>query len=159
MDHNDYLLDQDGVNWEGILSDWSWLIPISFTIWLVNRFGDLFIVLDDESVHMLDTGRGVIERLADNRDDFCKKIDEGPNAEKWLLISLVDDLVRSGKVLKAQTVYSFNIPPVLGGKYAPENFEVMDLSVHYSILGQIHEKIKDLPAGTKIGEIKIANGK
>lgn len=158
MNINDYLLDQDGVNWGHILSDWSWLIPTSFTVWLANRFGDLFIVLDDGSVHLLDTGRGVIERLADNRDDFCKKMDEGSNAENWLLISIVDELVQSGKVLKAQTVYSFIKPPVLGGKYDPQNFEVTDIAVHYSVFGQLLKKIKDLPEGTKIGEIKITNG-
>src|ERR1700677_919723 len=144
MDLNDYLLDQDGVDWGRLLSDWSWVTPPSYTIWLANRFGDLFIVLDDGSVHMLDTGRGIIERLADDRDDFCKKIDDKERAESWLLISIVDDLVRTGKVLKAKTVYSFINPPGLGGKYDPQNFEVTDIAVHYAVFGQLLKKIKDL---------------
>lgn len=38
------------------LRDWAWLLPSTLTVWLINRFGDLFVVLDDGTVHMLDVG-------------------------------------------------------------------------------------------------------
>ena len=56
MNVNDYLIDQTGLDWAELLSDWHWLLPEDFTLWLVNRFGDLFIGLGDGSVQMLDCG-------------------------------------------------------------------------------------------------------
>jgi hypothetical protein len=52
----DYLIDQSGIDWPKTLASWSWLVPPEFTLWLVNRFADLFIVLADGTVHMLDVG-------------------------------------------------------------------------------------------------------
>jgi hypothetical protein len=52
----DYLIDQSGIDWPKALCSWSWLLPPEFTLWLVNRFGDLFLVLPDDTVHMLDVG-------------------------------------------------------------------------------------------------------
>lgn len=54
MTLNDYLLEQDGVDWNESLQAWGWLLPERFTLWMANRFGDCFIVLDDGSVEMLD---------------------------------------------------------------------------------------------------------
>ena len=65
MDVTDYLIDQQGIEWPTLLRDWSPLLPESFTLWLVNRFGDSFVVFDDGSVNMLDIGAGLLERLAD----------------------------------------------------------------------------------------------
>jgi hypothetical protein len=33
--------------------------------------------------------------------------------------------------------------------------EPTDVSVHFGILGQIHEQVEDLPPGAEIGEIKF----
>ena len=54
----------------------------------MNRLGDLFAIFDDGSIHMLDVGVGTLTRLADNRDDFSTKTDQGDNAENWLMLSL-----------------------------------------------------------------------
>src|SRR5262249_54875629 len=67
---NDYLIEQSGIDWPTVLHDWSWLLPHKFKVWLVNRFADLFLVLPDRSVHMLDVGAGTLTRMADSRDDF-----------------------------------------------------------------------------------------
>jgi hypothetical protein len=68
MDINDYLIDQTEKDWGALLRDWVPPLPSSFTLWLVNRFGDAFVVSDDDgSVHMLDVGGGTLARVADNR--------------------------------------------------------------------------------------------
>jgi hypothetical protein len=75
----DYLIDHQQSDWSAILADWVWLLPKDeFTIWLMNRYGDLFLVLEDGTVHMLDVGNGSLEKLAESRDDFCRKLDEAP---------------------------------------------------------------------------------
>lgn len=147
---SDYLIDQEGKDWVELLSDWGMLLPNSFTVWLVNRFGDIFAVFEDDSVHLLDVGCGTIERVAENRDDFANKIDKDDNSNKWLMIDLVDSCMEAGLELSPNQCYGFKVPPILGGSYKVENIEPTDLSVHYSLLAQINEQTKDLPDGTKI---------
>jgi hypothetical protein len=147
---NDYLIDQKGVNWPEVLRPFHWVLPESFTLWLVNRFGDLFTVLEDGSVHHLDIGTAMLARLADSRDDFAKKLDVDNNANDWLMIPLVDRLVASGKVLAPGQCYSYVQLPVLGGDYSVENTVVRDIPAHFAALGPIHEGIRDLPDGTKV---------
>jgi hypothetical protein len=116
----------------------------------VNRFGDVFVVLDDESVHMLDTSIGVLTRVADNRADFADKIDLGPNANSWLMIPLVDRCVTAGVVLQAGQCYGYRIPPLFGGEYTVENVEPTDRSVHYALMADICCQTEKLPDGTKV---------
>jgi len=150
MDINDYLLAQDGIDWNDVLSDWTWLLPKEFTLWLVNRFGDLFITLPDGSIQMLDLGAGTLETLADSQDSFCDLIDQDDNDKDWLMIPLVDECMANGLVLGNSQCYSYKLAPALGGEYNFENTEVCDISVHYSIFGQVHKQIKDVPDGTTV---------
>lgn len=155
MDINDYIIAQAGRNWSDLLAGWRAALPESFTLWMVNRFGDLFTVYDDESVHMLDVGAGCLERLADNRDHFCSLIDVGENANNWLMVPLVDACVSSGMVLESNQCYGYKVPPILGGEYRISNVEPTDLSVHYSLLADIYRQTKDLPDGTKVRIVVI----
>lgn len=147
---DDYLIDQSNIDWSAALAGWSWLLPAEFTLWIVNRFCDLFLVLDDHSVHMLDVGVGSLRRVAESRDDFCDKIDEEENANNWLMIPLVDELVDSGMVLNPGQCYGFKIPPVLGGRYDVENCGAISIPDYLGAFGSIHERIRDLPDGSKV---------
>jgi hypothetical protein len=155
MNIHDYLVDQSGKDWPEFLSDWLGVFPSPFALWLVNRFGDLFAVLEDGSVHMLDVGAGAMKCVAKSRDDFAIQISVGDNANNWLLIPLVEQCVAAGLQLSRNQCYGYKIPPMLGGKYDVENIEPTDLSVHYSILADIFWQTKNLPKGTRIGKIVI----
>ena len=150
MNIHDYLIDQQGKNWSELFSDWGSLVPHSFTLWLVNRFGDAFLALDDGSIHMLDVGGGSFKRVADSRDHFASLLDVEDNADNWLMIPLVDACVAAGMTLGAHQCYGYQHPPLLGGQYTVENFEPTDLSVHYGFLASIFEQTKDLPDGTRV---------
>jgi hypothetical protein len=150
MNVHDYLIDQNGKDWAELLSGWLGALPPSFTLWLVNRFGDVFVVFEDDSVHMLDVGIGAIRRVADNRDHFSTEIDADNNANNWLMVPLVDRCVAAGLNLGDNQCYGYKIPPMLGGEYAVGNFEPTDLSVHYSFLAEIYQQTKDLPDGAQI---------
>ena len=147
---DDYLVEHGGKDWANLLSGWADLLPASFTVWLVNRFGDAFLIFDDGSVQMLDVGAGVVKRLAESRDDFTRQIDVDDNARNWLLIPLVDRCCASGLTLDKGQCYSYRIPPMLGGHYDLENTVALDLSAHYSVLGDIFSQTKDLPDGTPV---------
>jgi len=155
MNIHDYLIEKSGKDWSELLSGWLGVLPASFTVWLVNRFGDVFAVFEDGSVHMLDVGTGVMQRLADSRDDFAALIDAGDNANNWLMIPLVEQCVAAGLTLSGGQCYGYKIPPILGGKYAVENVSPTNLSVHYSLLADIFRQTKDMPDGTRIKAVVI----
>jgi hypothetical protein len=147
----DYLQDPFEFDWPVLLAEWEWLLPEDeFTIWLMNRYGDLFLVFEDGSVHMLDVGRGSVEKLAKSRDDFLRKIDEGENANDWLMIPLVERLNELDKTLRTGQCYSFVTPPVLGGEYTAENTTTLGVTEHYGVYASIHRQIRDLPDGSKV---------
>lgn len=152
----DYLIDQSGIDWSTALSSWSWLLPPEFTVWLVNRFTDLFLVLPDETVHMLDVGVGTLTKVAESREDFCTKIDMGYSANEWLMIPLVDRLVSAGLILHPGQCYGFKIPPVMGGKYSVDNCGPLAIWDYLGAYGSIHEQLKNLPDGTEV-VLKVVN--
>ena len=131
MSIQDYLIDHEGFDWRLLLTEWTWLVPNEFTIWLMNRFGDLFLVSDDGSVHMLDVGVGSLKEIARSRDDFHVKVKEVDNANDWFMIPLIDQLVGAGITLKKGQCYSYKQPPVLGGDYTIENTCVLRIAEHY----------------------------
>jgi len=150
IDVHDYLLDQSGKDWAELLSGYADVLPRSFTVWLVNRFGDVFVAFDDGTIHMLDVGNCLITEIAGSRDEFATLIDLDDNANHWLMIPLVDQCVAAGMFLRDSQCYGFKVPPILGGAYELKNIEPTDLSVHYSFLSDIYRQTKDLPEGTKV---------
>lgn len=146
----DYIIDHQDFDWSNLLKYWAWMLPEEFTIWLVNRYGDLFIVFEDGSVYMLDVGIGTLCKLAESRDDFCIKVSEGNNANNWLMIPLIDELEKIGKKLLLGKCYSFVISPALGGDYTIENTCVLTIAEHYGVSALINEQIKGLQEGTQV---------
>jgi hypothetical protein len=152
----DYLIEQQGKDWAELLSEWAPPLPRSFTVWMVNLFGDVIAVFEDGSVHLLDMGCGTLERLADSRNHFCDLADRKDNASNWLMIPLTDACRAAGMVLAESQCYSFKVPPILGGDYNVENVAPCNLSVHYSFMADIARQTRDLPDGTKV-EIVVVN--
>src|SRR4051812_19826724 len=89
MNVHDYLIAQAGLDWQSLLEEWHWLLPAQFRVWLLTRAGDLFIVVPDGSIHMLDVGAGTLQQVANDRDKFCVRIDEAGVANDWLMIPIV----------------------------------------------------------------------
>jgi hypothetical protein len=155
MNINDYLIDQTGKDWTRILRPWMPPLPANFTLWLVNRFGDLFVVDDDGggSVSMLDVGTGGFHKVADSRDHFAQLIDQGDNANNWLLLPLVDRCRAAGIVLTANQCYTFKLPPMLGGKYVLSNVAPIDIDVHYAFAAEMYQQAKDAPIGASVRSV------
>jgi hypothetical protein len=145
-----YLIELDGRSWGKLLAPWSPPLPARFTVWMVNRLGDVLAVFEDQSVHFLDVGRGDLSRIADNREDFVFHMDQDSNANDWLAIPLVDHCVFAGLILKPGQCYGYKTPPVLGGDYAIDNLVPTDLSEHFEVLGDLFRQIRDLPDGATV---------
>ena len=156
MNLKDYIDEHSGPDWPKLLEHWHWRLPTKFTIWFANRFGDLFLVLDDGSVHRLGVGDGTLQMVAQNRNEFWEKLDDENVANDWLMIPVVDRLVAAGKTLRPGECYCYRLLPILGGGYGIDDFVVKDLAFVYASFGPIHERIKDLPEGTQI-EFKVVD--
>lgn len=156
MDINDYLLDVTDVDWSTTLSPWLSLVPDEMTIWLVNRFGDIFAVLDAGSIHMLDVGGGTFERIANSRDEFCTLLDMDDHASQWLMVPLIGKLVAAGKRLQDGCCYGYLQSPILGGDYTVDNTIVIPITEHYGVNASIHARVKDLPEGSPV-RVNIIN--
>jgi hypothetical protein len=150
MPITDYLIAQDGIDWEPLLRPFHTLLPAEFTVWLVNRYGDVVFVRDDGTVHFLDIGGGSVKRLAQSRDEFLELIDQSDNANQWLMIPLVDRCVAAGVTLPPGHCYSYRQSPVLGGDYTVANTAVVPLAEHYGLYGALYERLKDAPDGTRV---------
>ena len=146
MNLGDYLIDQEGKDWQALLRDWSF--PEAFTIWMVNRFGDLIVIYDDGSVHWLDVADGGMERIAGDAESF--KAQFATNPEQWLLSPLVDRCIAAGLTLSPQQCYGYKTPPILGGKCEVENIVPISLAEHYSFHAYLHKQTEDLPDGAQV---------
>lgn len=142
---DNYLIDQTGIDWQTALLTWSWLVPPDFTLRLFNRIADLFLVFPDGTVHMLDVGAGTLTKVAENRDDFTVRIDQGDNANDWLAIPVVDKFVAAGFHLQPGQCYGFKKRPILGGDYTVENFAPISVWDYLGAYGSIHDQLRGLP--------------
>ena len=132
MNITDYLIAPAGKDWSRLLSCWVPPLPPRFSVWLVNRMGEVFAVIDSGAVLRLEVGTGTCEEVARSREHFAQLLDGADHAERWLRISLVDACRRAGVVLRANECYGFKIPPTLGGCYEISNLVPTALAVHYS---------------------------
>jgi len=149
-DLNDYLLDVGDAQWAELMADWSFVVPEDFTVWFANRFGNVFMVYPDGSVHLLIIDDGTLLCLAEGREQFALAIDRGNNASEWLMMPLIDACVAAGLTLTPGRCYGFKQLPVLGGTFETDNIEVIDVAVYFSLAAQINEQIRDMPPGTKV---------
>jgi hypothetical protein len=144
-DVTSYLLDIEEIDWSEALSTWGWLLPNELSIWMVNRFGDLFLIADDTSILHLDMGTGSISQLAKDEAQFIELVTDADHANNWFFVPLVDQLVDSGTVLDAKQCYGFKVLPLLGGSYELDNIAVFPTAEYIRTMGHLHEQLKDLP--------------
>jgi hypothetical protein len=155
---NELTISPAGVDFDDLLSDWRWLVGEEYQPVVISALGDLFLRHDDGRIFWLNTGWGQLTEVAESGEEFKKLMVQPNNAAEWFIPNLVGDLLSSGKKLGGRVLQLSNSAG-LGGEINPDNFEPTSLSVHFSVLGQIHEQVKDLPEGTPIGEIKIREAK
>lgn len=138
-----------------ICSDWQWLLNHAYTPIMISLSGDMFLSNEDGSIHWLDTGTGKLKKVAQSSNDFFLLLNDIDNIENWLLASTILDLIESGLVIKENQVYSCKVMPIINGDYSLTNFEATDISVHFSMTGQICRQLQDIPDGTKINKVVI----
>ena len=150
MNHQKYLTTPT-IPTDPILQDWRWLIGPTLKLWRITLTGDAFLLdPSDNSIHFLDTISGTIEKVAPNEAGFEAALKTADNADRWLMPHVVKGQAALGMRPGPNQCLSFKIPPALGGQIDPDNIELCEVTVHFSMAGQIHRQVKDLPPGTKI---------
>ncbi|MGH7954286.1 MAG: T6SS immunity protein Tdi1 domain-containing protein [Limisphaerales bacterium] len=152
---NELTVDFQKPGADDLLRDWRWLLGDSMQLLLVSAIGDMFLADSAGLVFWLDIGTGQLQQIATSVDEFQQLRQQHDHADQWFIPLLVGDLITSGVRLSPGQCYSYKKPPILGGAIEPANFQPTDLSVHFSVLGQIHRQVKNLPPGTKISDIEI----
>jgi len=138
-----------------LLSEWRWLLDTSYQIVLVSSLGDLFLADAAGRIHWLDAGAARLTEVAASLDEFQQLRQQPVHATEWFATQMVGDLLQSGLRLARGQCFSYKVPPMLGGAWEAANFEPTDLSVHFSILGQVCRQVRDLPEGTPVSSVKV----
>jgi len=149
------IIKTDALPFDTLLSDWRWLVPRDCEPVLMTAFGDLFLRVPSGCVYFLDLMSGDFKRVAGSLEEFERLCEDGERRRSWLVGFLLLEVRKLHGELAAGECYSCQTPLSLGGRLEAANFERIDLQVHYSILGQLHQQTKHLPPGTKIDSVKI----
>jgi hypothetical protein len=92
-----------------------------------------------------DGATGTLDRLADKVEDLADLLEVDVLRQNWLLTKLVDQCIEAGLNLKPGQVYSYKVPPSLGGTMELDNVEVMDAADHYHSMAEIQLMLDELP--------------
>jgi hypothetical protein len=152
----DLIKDIEKIDLEDITSDWEWLIGDYKNVLMVSKFGDMFLVNPDSEIVWLDTGTGTVTKVASSTTEFEEHLKNEEKVDHWFLPGLYLELESLSLILKENEVYSFQLLPALGGKYTADNIKPTDMSVHFSINGQVFRQLKNVPEGTEI-KIEVIN--
>lgn len=156
IDYRQFIKNISKIDLEDICSDWQWLLSNEYTPIIVTLSGDMFLSDKEGAISWLDTGTGQLKKIAQSLNEFLSALTDIDNIDNWLLASTVLDLIESGLILKENEVYSYKVMPIMNGDYSLTNLKATDISVHFSLTGQICRQLQNIPNGTKINNVTIA---
>ncbi|MDP9441104.1 MAG: DUF1851 domain-containing protein [Actinomycetota bacterium] len=136
------------------LESWEWMEVRGKTPVLASLFGDV-ILQDASGFWFLDTVEGSLVWAWASRDELQSTLSTEEGQDQYLLAGLAFAAHDAGITLAEHEVYSFKVPPVLGGHFDVANVEPTDFVVAINLAGQLHEQIKDLPPGSKISGFTV----
>jgi len=159
MTLNDLTVNFEHIDSKTLLEDWVWLVGQAKLPILLLASGDAFLQdINSGKVYFLDTGFGQVEEAAESAQELQELLSNKDFVVDYFSVNLVGDLIQNGLLLDVGQIYSMDIPPVLGGEPSTGNVSPTDIEVHFSIAGQIHRQLKDLPEGTKITGFNVIDG-
>lgn len=117
------------------LDEWRWRIGPEAKLLRVSLFGDLLLQTPDGHMHWLDTGANTYyEEIATDREDWLRTMCN--NLPLLFHASTLLHLRSMEYSPKATWVYSWILPPMLGGEKSADNVNTVPAGVHLSVTGQ-----------------------
>jgi len=154
MKLSDLTLQNNEYDSDDLLSGWRWLVGNDGHVIVVTKAGDAFLEKQN-GVYFLNLGENRFDKICDSISIFKEHLADRDFVAKHFLPQVLNEFMSSGHTLDASEVIGFKLPPTVGGSFDLDNLEATDVSVHFSILGQIALKNRDLPSGTPIGKFTI----
>lgn len=153
---DDLTVNFSGIDASEIVEDWRWLVGGQRLPILLTALGDAFLQdVSDGSVHLLAVGPGTTEQVAASFEELRALLNDKEFVVENFAPRIVAELRGLGQTLFPGQIYGYKVPPVLGGKYSTENLEPTDILVHFSVLGQTHRHLQNVPEGASITGITI----
>ena len=149
----DIIIETDNIDWNRILQHWSWLFVkgTTFNVWILTKFADLFVNMDDDSIWRLDTGAGTFDPIAKSKDEFSELIDSNDNFGFWFMPGLISRLESEGKRLQENQCYGFITPTGFKeGSYSVAKIKVCDIEKYFMTMGDLWGRLQDVEDGTKV---------
>jgi hypothetical protein len=137
------------------LASWQWLPVHDKHPFRVTPFGDIFL-RDRVGIYFLDTIQGALEPVCATEAELDAILASPEGADRFLLSEFVADVRASGVNLEADQCFNFVIDLVVGGEFDVANVQALDFVAAVSAAGQIHYQVKDLPPGTPIISVEMA---
>lgn len=140
----------------GGLESWGWIGLEGLRPLLVTATGDVFFEASDAIV-FLDTIEGDLLVAAADMTGLATVLSEPDGRDRWLLEGLLRAVQARGAGLADGQCYDFAVAPVLGGPIEADALAPFNFEVKLNIAGQLHEQVRNLPPGTKIGKVTISD--
>jgi len=148
---NDLVADVDDDTLDGLLDSWRWLVGEAATPVLATVVGDLFFVNEETGeVLLLDAAAGEASVVVEDANDFRGKLSDGAFVREHFFVELLGDLLSAGLNADAGQVLVHKQPLVLDGDDDLDNMHALDASVHFHLMGQIHEQVANTPDGEEV---------
>lgn len=131
---------------------WSWLVREPWEPIVCSMIGGVFLETPSGEVHWLDTGRGLVEPVAQCREHFEELVRSSPDVvDEWFLPPLVERLHGAGKKPNDGECYGFTILPVFAeGKYDTDNMFVVPVREQLVGSASIHRQLNGVPDGASV---------
>lgn len=138
---------------------WAWLLPEPWTPLVCSMVGGMFVERPNNEVYWLDTGTGLVERVAYSRARFEEMIRVSPDlVDEWFLPPLVERLHAAGKKPKAGECFGFTFLPVFTeGKFDVENMFVLPVREQFIGVADLHRQLNELPDDCTWVRLKVVD--
>jgi hypothetical protein len=146
---SDLTVTPDEASLRTLRQSWNWLLgedwsPVLFSIW-----GDVFLRHENQ-VEWLNTGTGEITTVSEDEDAFREAL-ATERGDDWFMPGLATALREAGKWPGEGECFTYAIYPIFAeGRYEVANFAVVPAREHFSLSGDLHRQLAELPDGTQV---------
>jgi hypothetical protein len=130
-----YVFDPAGQDWGKLLQPFHPPLPREGQVICASFFGDVYVEDPDGGVWWVNGMEERVDRFAINRDKASDRI-AGEHLVT-LKTKLMEQLIRSDKLLPAGLLYGLRTPRSQGGKYHPDNIGTATIADTFAYLGQL----------------------
>ncbi|WP_291725720.1 T6SS immunity protein Tdi1 domain-containing protein [Bernardetia sp.] len=155
LEWSDFSIDFTHFDSLQLLESWKWLVGEQKKVILITSIGDLFYTDEKDRVYWLMTGQGESKKIADSLQEFEAELNSEKIFEEWFLPNLLKEIHQNQPKLTKGFLYGYKKIPTLGGEYEAQNYEITDIEVHFTICGQLQEKVQKLSNGVIINSIEL----